>query len=466
MYSVTQNICAALHLGRLIPQEVIDRLEDRHRANLPEFGIDKATVLLEAKCARVRDEIFDLILLIPAFWIVLTILNFDFHNTDSFLLRAILTFSPPIFLAALIETIKVLVINNHLRRKVARSITHAEQPEDGSSVHNVIIFGGFSPFAGYGVDLDGWSFVIDSEKPKNDDDRTHQFEQIELLNCVSEVIRKTLISATITDKIFVDGRRIRSNRMLLPAITASPKVWIDPDVIRAKIGQPDQEALHYRVISIQLADEQMLLTYFLRSTMLGSNLFIESRCFLLPPIKPEFAELVNLPCWHGPQYYCRVYAQKLLGSLLILLGGSIFLLGIVRRSRIWLSERIFGHPEDKRKVRDESYNYGNPKSLRESWGAENWNAYFQMLEKDMAAKTCQYVIVNSIVDFLDAKGIATDDIKERRTQIFNSGLIISGGTVTAEQVAVGSGASVKTKITVPQSAESDGGQHGQRRHHS
>jgi NAD-dependent DNA ligase len=42
--------------------------------------------------------------------------------------------------------------------------------------------------------------------------------------------------------------------------------------------------------------------------------------------------------------------------------------------------------------------------------------------------------------FLDDHGIDTSDIKDRGTQILNNGVIVSGGTVTAEGLAVGANA--------------------------
>jgi len=399
---------------------------------------------VEAKSARTRNSIFGLVLLIPAFWIISILLDFYLIEEGAYTpAEYLLRFINPLLLVAAIGVAKTLVVNRHLRGKVIAS----KVSDNISSPDNVVVFGGFSPFAGYGFDLDGWSFTIDARKPKDDGATPVLFEQVELLNHISEALRKNIVQGVIDDKLFVNGGRIRSNQLFLSNIKASPTTCVGADVLEEKIGAPDQDARHYRAVSIPLAEGQIFLTYFLRSTMLGGNLFIEARCFLLPPIKPELTDLVHLPTWCGLRYYLGIFLAKLVASPISWLAGPIHAFSQLGRVQTMIAHALFGHPEDKLKARDETYNYGNVTSLRESFSSKTYQTYFQMLDKDMAAKTCQHIIINSIVDFLDTKGIATDEIKERRTQIFNSGVIVSGGTVTAQQLAVGSGASVKSTIT-------------------
>jgi hypothetical protein len=46
-------------------------------------------------------------------------------------------------------------------------------------------------------------------------------------------------------------------------------------------------------------------------------------------------------------------------------------------------------------------------------------------------------ILDTIVDFLDSRNVDTSEIKERRTTILNNGVIMSGGSIQAQSVAVG-----------------------------
>lgn len=443
MYSVTKNITAAIHLGHIDPQLVIDRLEDRHKARLPEVGLDTEKLLTEAKAARVRNGLFSTLLLLPTFWIFSII--FDYRLVEYYeisLEQYIFSFVKPALLIAALGFANTMVVNSYLRKSVVCS----DDTPDDLTKHNAIIFGGFSPFAGYGIDLDGWSFTIDTRKPKIDGIPPADVNQKEFLNHISFALAENMVEGSIQDKLFVNGLRIRNNQQFLSDVKAPPITSIDQSAVEDKIGSPEQDARHYRLLSMPLTHGHMFLTFFYRSSMLGGNLFIESRSFLLPPIKPQLSELIQLPTRSGLSYYSRLFLSKLLLSPVSWLSGPIFVFSMLGKLQSGIIWTLFGHPEDKLKKRTETYNYGHEFSLREGWASKSYQTYFQMLDKDMATKTFQHIIVNSIVDYLDGKGIATEDIKERRTQIFNSGVIVSGGTVNAQQLAVGSGATVKSKL--------------------
>jgi hypothetical protein len=443
MYSVTKNIAAAMHLGQIEPQSVIDRLEDRHKARLPEVGLDTTMLLAEAKAARIRNGLFSILLLAPMFWIISLIFEYQLVEYGEISLEGyIFSYLNPALLIATLGLAKTISVNHYLRK----NIVNAKDTPDDITKLNAIIFGGFSPFAGYGIDLDGWSFTIDTRKPKIDGTPTLDINQKEFLNHISSDLAKDMTEGMIQDKLFVNGLRVRGNQQFLSDIKASPTTSIEQSIVEDMIGSPEQDARHYRSLTLPLTHGHMFLTFFYRSSLLGGNLFIESRSFLLPPIKPELTELVQLPTRSGLTYYTRLFFSKLALSPISWISGPISVFSMLGKFQSHIIWALFGHPEDKLKKRSETYNYGHVLSLREEWAAKTYQTYFQMLDKDMATKTFQHIIINSIVEYLDGKGIATEDIKERRTQIFNSGVIVSGGTVNAQQLAVGAGATVKSKI--------------------
>src|SRR5262249_1297765 len=78
VYAPTQYICAAIHTGRIDARSTIRRLEDRHKARLPELGLNTARVLFEAKQAQRRDQLFSMLSLIVPVWII--VLLFDLES--------------------------------------------------------------------------------------------------------------------------------------------------------------------------------------------------------------------------------------------------------------------------------------------------------------------------------------------------------------------------------------------------
>ena len=97
----------------------------------------------------------------------------------------------------------------------------------------------------------------------------------------------------------------------------------------------------------------------------------------------------------------------------------------------------FSNPEKKAAEDNERYNYGHKQSLRESWSQGRYQRYFQMLDKDMYLKVLQQRIIDAIADSLEERGIATDAIREQETTILNQGLIMTGGKIDAQNLAVG-----------------------------
>jgi hypothetical protein len=86
------------------------------------------------------------------------------------------------------------------------------------------------------------------------------------------------------------------------------------------------------------------------------------------------------------------------------------------------------------------FDYGAKISIRESATSTEYRRYFQKLDKEMNFKVIERRILDSIVEFLDSKNIDTSDLQNRQQWILNEGVIVSGGSIEAESVALGKGA--------------------------
>jgi hypothetical protein len=58
----------------------------------------------------------------------------------------------------------------------------------------------------------------------------------------------------------------------------------------------------------------------------------------------------------------------------------------------------------------------------------------------MYVKLTEQQLFEAIISFLDARNIDTSDLKERQTTVMNNGVIVSGGQINAQSMAVGTGA--------------------------
>ena len=86
------------------------------------------------------------------------------------------------------------------------------------------------------------------------------------------------------------------------------------------------------------------------------------------------------------------------------------------------------------------YDYGIAQSIRQMVSSPRFAHYFQRLDQEMYVKIIEREMLDTIIEFLDDHNIDTSDIKERQTTILNQGVIVQGGDVQAESLAVGAGA--------------------------
>jgi hypothetical protein len=163
---------------------------------------------------------------------------------------------------------------------------------------NAVIYSGYSPFIGSGVNIGGWSFTLNINKGKEDIGRVltpELFTIEELYSQIDSDIKKThLNQISIEDKIFANGRNIRLNKSFFPdknpfcrPISKLESSYFD-ELIRT--GGSDT-IRHYKCIRIISWKGEIVLSVFLRFVKLNQNLFVEASYFLLPPLKEEYHKI-------------------------------------------------------------------------------------------------------------------------------------------------------------------------------
>ncbi len=105
---------------------------------------------------------------------------------------------------------------------------------------------------------------------------------------------------------------------------------------------------------------------------------------------------------------------------------------------------VFHSEESKMKSRrkaierDPTYDYGAGTTMRASFAQNLFQHHFQKSDADLCAKLVERKVLDELVSFLDEHGIDTSDLRERTTTILNSGILVQGGDVRADSLAVGS----------------------------
>jgi hypothetical protein len=202
---------------------------------------------------------------------------------------------------------------------------------------------------------------------------------------------------------------------------------------------------HYKWLRIFDWDHELILSYFLRFSLWGDHLFVEVNRFLLPPLQETYRKIDQLAEPYGLIEQVGRIGGLLVGCVVagpfIAIWNTLLLLGR------WLKEAAKMDPFDwKRRRRaarirrETGFDYGAETSLRMQFSRNAYNHYFQKLDHEMYSKVFEKQILEALITFLAEHNIDTSDIKERQNAILNTGLIMQGGELQTEALAVGSGA--------------------------
>lgn len=438
---------AAYHDGEF-RQKVLNF--DRHRwyrAPAPEFGIDEALVTKHCHRAERREIIRDVaiiaLFLMIAYEPIGAILNYP-----EFTEQIIANFAPILLLALLACGLVVFVerlITNHFT--VSRQFA---APDGGGlsrlnslksdNSQNLIVYGGYLPFVGSGYGLGGWSFSINLE-------RTHDalgaaaealpFASSDLLNFLRGRLDRLQIPGLQQNRVlFADGRLVRTNATSLMQ-NGRVRSHIEEAVVEQFDDLPADGLRSYLCINITDWNGEIVVSVYIRCKKGISNLFIEASYFILPPPKRDFFKIDEA----DPQLRFGVILRTLFSSVAF---SPFRLVAAILRVSTRAGAPISGWLERRRirraMKRNPQFNFGAVDSIRQL-GMENYfRVYFQQLDKEQHVKTVEQSTIDAIVEFLDLHNIDTSDLRDRRSAILNNGVIVSGGSLNADNMSVGQNA--------------------------
>lgn len=444
---ISRDLAASLYkFPSLGPYLEKTYLKEKYKAIAESFGLDIPYIISHREEAVRKNRIKAWILFIPAllFWGALSI---------GVLAEEIVLFpiaASAFFVLVVIVIVQKLQLRNFIKNEfillgLSSKVSGTMEPEN----QNVVCYSGYLPFVGYGIDIGGWSFTIDIDKGKKDITGKYMvpqsFETRDLYNELGQEISALNIPGlSISNKIFVNGRLLRGDQDLLPDRFQQPTSSLSDEKINHYIDASETKGRFYKVIQVVEWEGDLVLSILIRFKKTDTSLFVELNQFLLPPIREEYKWLSGEKEW----WKFSDYAQMLLSSFIVAPFNGLM---SVFRVFTYINELFdFGKEEKaKRKIVENTpdYDYGATTSFREYLMQGNYTQHFQKLDKEMYAKMIEKRILNAIQDFLDAADINTSEFKEREANILNNGVIVSGGNIQTDNLAVGKNAQVKTKTT-------------------
>lgn len=441
----TRLLCASAFLaGTQYRERILNHFEHESRGVSPELGVNTRLVVMVCQYARIRARNLDRYL----FLVLLASLLFSaidlVFGIFVFLLTATavhfkMTYEERVDLVPrfLKENFDEPTTEALFASQLDNKITSALPRED----QNLVVYTGFTPFVGAGIYMGGWSFVVDVSKP----DCTLEYRTYPKSFTVEELyadVRSGISSSqlegiAIKDCFFVNGREIRKDRELLPDIYRRPVQCLNHSA-KTYQSRSDRHIRHYMWIRIHDWDQELVTSYFLRLSIRGRSLLVEINRFLLTPLQERYRSVDSITPLRTPDLFAMLITSALVGPFHALLTPLILVARWIETSKAVLDSRERTRRRDIE--RNLLFDYGAGQGPRQLFSSNRFEHYFQKVDGDFYAKALESIILDRIITFLDDHHVDTSDLRERQKVILNSGIIVHGGDVKAESLAVGLGA--------------------------
>lgn len=453
----TRYLCAAAHLdrglkgqpGTQLRQQVIDSLMvDEIHAIGTSPGLDLRQVVREVERAAQRKLIRDValsVLLILAF--VLGVLS----TSLAVLLLFFVLACEVIHVEAWIATYSV----------VARRMLGGQfQPDHGSSAGgrlqhildeidaaqsgNVTVYSGFTPFVGVGYEHGGWSFSVnisEGAKTLGVPQTPKPFDLTELYSYVAADVEALGIpNVTLEDRLYADGRRVAEDKALLADRLRRPATSVSAAAVAAAVGEAGEHVRYYKVIRVVGWGGELVLSIFLRFIKVERSLFAEASYFLLPPLNEACHVVDRIQPVPSGRDNVRLFWESALATPLLWVRAPRAVVGSMMAPirYEWQVARM-----RRQAAANPDFDYGATTSVRDEQKSTNYRQYFQQLDRDLYVKVVERQLLDSLFNFFDAHGIDTSEMRQRGSTILNNGVMMSGGVIQAENIAVGAGAQAK-----------------------
>jgi hypothetical protein len=445
----TRLMCAAAYLDSTFAQEVIEEIVDEpFRAVQVPAGVDVTPVVRHCLAARRQKTIRDLVLL--GIFVLAVLIS---GVTGSWTILALGFLGGWLTIAVDLWTSTYNVATKKLGAgqfdpDAAPDVNDAAIAErladlDRGQRGNVVVYSGFNPFSSAGFDLEGWSFVLDL---RNGAERLGQraeprsFVPSEMYDSIADALTRLAIEGfSVSDRVFVHGTDIRDDRAVLPDVLGRPVTDLPQADLDAYVAAPTHRVRHYRRFQIVDWRGELVVTLFLRVSVNNGRLFVELSRFVLPPLRRKYRRIDGI----DQEVTLRQVLSIARRSFTMTFPLGIRAFGTAVRPFRQMQEQA---KRERQVRRDYFYDYGSRPTALDRARSTDYTRYFQKLDKEMYVKLLDRTLLDAIVAFLDAQGVDTAELVNRRETIINHGIMVPGGTVQAHNLAVGQNASVFSRL--------------------
>ncbi|MBL7491945.1 hypothetical protein I6A60_03560 [Frankia sp. AgB1.9] len=306
---------------------------------------------------------------------------------------------------------------------------------------NVIIYGNKrkkDPFVGSGDRLGGFPIVVDVTRGKESGDGERATPEPIDVTALHRFLRTSAASVKIPGlwcghRLYVDGMAVGGYLDLVPE-RAHPSVTELPhDRLLAALYHPQPKRRAYLCLQLTGWDGELVVTMFVRAELSANLLMIEvSAHGLLPVDESWLGDVAGLAGARERAWdIVRAASRQTLGSLL----------GSPRRCVGELVKELRHQRQSARDARSirrlRRFDYGLAYSLREIVAREEHRYYNSRIDEQGQVARLQDQLLRALEEFLDARGVDTSDLTDRRRTVVNNITSYLFGDVVGDNVAIG-----------------------------
>lgn len=465
----TRYIAAGVYHDAGFRERVLrDHLEQPYRAVAPSYGCHLPTVLAHCLRARRKELLRDGAIVLLGLALLLThpgVLQAALEQTSAdpdgpqmppalgdllrVLALGVLGSFVLVWLDRMLTEFAILPAFSPQAWTRQTPVAAREAPEAiGADAANVVVYSDFAPFVGSGQEYNAWSFTLNTTRgtpglagapPAT----PRRFAVGELYDFITRRLQG-LDGLTVRDKLFVDGRRIRDDPRFLPDLYGHPVRHLDPATLASFRHGAEQTARFYKEAQVVDWNGQIVFTLFLRFLLTREHLFAEANYLLLPPLLDKFYRIDEQSPSASLSRIWQLSREAAVLAPLMLILAPLALLGALGSP---LHRHLRLREQRKLIRRNPMFNRGAPPSVREAASQPRYRSFFQRLDVDRHVKTLEREVLDGILDFLLDHDIDTADLQQRQTTIMSNGVIVSGGSVQAQNMAVGDKAAARSVLS-------------------
>jgi hypothetical protein len=316
----------------------------------------------------------------------------------------------------------------------ARRIAHLAGHRDG----NIVVYSGYAPFKGSGVEAPKWSWsfalnVTQAADGPSDAGPAEPFEATDLhAHVVEAMTNLKLKGLTVADRFYASGRHIIGwpELFFYPRQPGDPfpKLRYEIADVAALEDKPDELVRPYIDIKFAIWQSELILSVFVRFTRIADYLFVEATYLVLPPIKGSYYAINALNPRPTPHELFRLVLTSIARTPVLWLEAPV-------RVAKWMARPIARARREQQVAQaireNRKFDYGAIGSVRETGSEQEYAKFFQKMDMERVHKVIDRHLLTAIVRFLQERGVDTAELEQSIRLIINRGFWVGRGQTPA-----------------------------------